>query len=417
MTVDAKTTQPDHRQSIETPYGWAVLAVSLLLVVVGYGSTLLLLVSLKQIAVDLEWPRSVPSRAYACNMIGIGLGGIVMGYWSDRSGPAPAIVLSALAMPAGLWLASNVTEPWQVYLAYGLLIGFIANGALFSPLIANTTRWFDKRRGLAIAIVASGQGVGGTLLAPLFRWVNEHHGWRTTYEWYALVALCLMVPTLLILRRRAPQPHQNTAVLADNRQPLGMPLNTVHAMLFAAIICCCVAMATPLVHLVAHVSDLGFTYAQGAQVLSLLLFTSLFSRLGLGALSDRIGGFRTLLSGSGLQAISLLLFASLGDLWAIYGIAVLFGLGFGGIVPSYAMIIREIFPERRAAWRIAMVMTGGTLGMASGGYAGGWIFDGTGSYVAAFLLGFAFNLGNLAIIGNLYRRHRRGRRMDVAVPA
>jgi MFS family permease len=407
----------DHRQSVETPYGWAVLAVSLLLVVVGYGSTLLLLVSLKQIAVELDWPRSVPSLAYACNMIGIGLGGIVMGYWSDRSGPAPAIVLSAIAMPAGLWLVSNVTEPWQVYLAYGLLIGFIANGALFSPLVANATRWFDRRRGLAIAIVASGQGVGGTLLAPVFRWVNEHNGWRTTYEWYALVALCLMAPTLLILRRRAPKPRRSAAVLADSRQALGLPLNAVHAMLFAAIVCCCVAMAMPLVHLVAHVSDLGFTYAQGAQALALVLFTSLFSRLGLGALSDRIGGFRTLLTGSSLQAISLLLFASLGDLWAIYAVAVLFGLGFGGIVPSYAMIIREIFPERGAAWRIAVVMTGGTLGMAGGGYVGGDIFDGTGSYVSAFLLGFAFNLGNLAIIGTLYRRHRGGRRMDAPVPA
>lgn len=407
----------DHRSSIETPYGWAVLAVSLLLVVVGYGSTLLLLVSLKQIAVELDWPRSVPSAAYACNMIGIGLGGIVMGYWSDRVGPAAPVVLSAIAMPAGLWLVSNVTEPWQAYLAYGPLIGFIANGALFSPLIANATRWFDKRRGLAIAIVASGQGVGGTLLAPLFRWSNEHLGWRTTYEYYALVALYLMAPTLLILRRRAPTPTHAAATLADSRQALGLPLNAVHGLLFAAIVCCCVAMSMPLVHLVAHVSDLGFTYAQGAQALALVLFTSLFSRLGLGALSDRIGGFRTLLTGSGLQAVSLLLFASLGELWAIYGVAVLFGLGFGGIVPSYAMIIREIFPERGAAWRIAVVMTGGTLGMASGGYAGGEIFDSTGSYVLAFLVGFAFNLCNLAIVYTLYRRHRGGRAAVEAVPA
>jgi MFS family permease len=395
--------------SIETRFGWAVVFASLPLITIGSGSTLLLVVSLKQVAIEFGWPRSVPSLAYALNMIGIGLGGIIMGWWSERNGMTGPLLLATVAMAVGLWIVSQATTQWEVHLAYGLFIGFLANGALFAPLVANTTRWFDRRRGMAVALVASGQAIGGTFWAPLFRYINETEGWRTTYTWYAILAACVMPPLILVLRRWPPIAPMRARAPGDDGRVLGLAPDLVNALLFVAIISCCVAMAMPLVQLVAHVSDIGFSMARGAEVLALILAVSFFSRFGLGTLSDRVGGFRTLLFGSSLQAMALVLFIFVRELWAIYSVAVLFGLGYGGIVPSYAIIVREIFPERGAAWRMAIVFLGGTLGMAIGGWLGGYIFDRTGSYADAFLTGLAFNIANLALVSTLFRRQRRER--------
>jgi MFS family permease len=203
------------------------------------------------------------------------------------------------------------------------------------------------------------------------------------------------------MRARAP---------GEDGRVLGLAPDLVNALLFLAIIGCCVAMAMPLVHVVSHVSDIGYPLARGAEVLALILATSFLSRFGLGTLSDRIGGFRILLLGSSLQAVALVLFVFVRELWAIYAVAVLFGLGYGGIVPAYAIIVREIFPARGAAWRMAVVFLGATLGMAIGSWLGGYLFDRTGSYAFAFLTGLAFNIANLALVAILFRRHRRVRR-------
>jgi predicted MFS family arabinose efflux permease len=305
----------------------------------------------------------------------------------------------------------------EIHLAYGLLIGFLANGALFAPLVANTTRWFDRRRGMAVALVASGQAIGGAFWAPLFSYINESEGWRTTYIWYAVLAALLMPPLALVLRRRPPIAPMRPQAPGDDGRVLGLAPDLVNALLFLAIICCCVAMAMPIVHMAAHVSDIGFSMARGAEVLSLILATSFLSRFGLGTLSDRIGGFRTLFFASAVQAVALLVFVFVRELWAIYAVAVLFGLGYGGIVPSYAVIVRAIFPERGAAWRMAVVFLGGTLGMAIGGWLGGTLYDHTGSYGYAFLTGLAFNIANLALVATLFRRHRRARRQHVFAAA
>ena len=401
---------PARPESIETRFGWAIVFASLPLITIGSGSTLLLVVSLKQVAIEFGWPRFVPSLAYAFNMVGIGLGGILMGWWSERSGMTAPLLLAAAAMVAGLAIVSQATTQWEIHIAYGLFIGFLANGALFAPLVANTTRWFDRRRGMAVALVASGQAIGGTFWAPLFRYINESEGWRTTYIWYAILAAILMPPMILVLRRRPPIAPMRAQAPGDDGRVMGLAPDLVNALLFLAIICCCVAMAMPIVQIVAHVSDTGFSMARGAEVLSVILATSFLSRFGLGTLSDRVGGFRTLLLGSSVQAIALLLFVFVRELWAIYAVAVLFGLGYGGIVPSYAVIVREIFPERGAAWRMAVVFLGGTLGMAIGGGLGGYLFDRTGSYGYAFLTGLAFNIANLVLVAALFRRHRRTRR-------
>ena len=403
--------------SIETRFGWAIVFASLPLITIGSGSTLLLVVSLKQVAIEFGWPRSVPSLAYALNMIGIGLGGIVMGWWSERNGMTGPLLLAAVAMAVGLWIVSQATTQWEIHLAYGLFIGFLANGALFAPLVANTTRWFDRRRGMAVALVASGQAIGGTFWAPLFRYINESEGWRTTYTWYAILA---RLRDAAADSRAAPAAaHRTHAGAGAGRRRAGArprprprqraSLHGHHLLLRRHG-----HAARPLV---AHVSDIGYSMARGAEVLALILAVSFFSRFGLGTLSDRVGGFRTLLFGSSLQAMALVLFIFVRELWAIYAVAVLFGLGYGGIVPSYAIIVREIFPERGAAWRMAIVFLGGTLGMAIGGWLGGYIFDRTGSYADAFLTGLAFNVANLALVSTLFRRQRRGRRQHTFAAA
>ena len=294
---------------------------------------------------------------------------------------------------------------------------------LFSPLIANTTRWFVRRRGLAVALVASGQSVSGAIWPHVFRYSNETYGWKETYLWFGLFTLLTMLLVGTVVKRAPPGHGGATKGAAptlrhSEDRVLGLHPNLVLFCLFLAVICCCGAMAMPLVHLVSYASDIGLPTRRAAELLSVALAVSFASRFALGALSDRVGGLRTLLVGSGLQAISLLLFAEVHSLAGLFVVAIIFGLGFGGIVPSYAIIIRDLFPAHGIGWRIPSVLMGGAIGMAVGGWLGGHIFDMTGSYHLAFYLGLAFNIGNLAIIGTLFARwKRRGGLTPAAMPA
>lgn len=402
-----ETAQPDSRDA------WIVAYASAALIMIGLGATLLLAVSLKQIAADFGWPRAVPSLAYAFCLLAEGVGGIFMGLWSERRGMAPVTLLGATSIGVGLILVSLMKAPWQMYLAYGLLVGLFGVSTLFSPLIANTTRWFVRRRGLAVALVASGQSVSGAAWPHLFRYSNETYGWQTTYLWFGVFSLVAMLSLAAIVKRAPPGfgvMHRRDAPAPNSSgdRVLGLNPNLVLFGLFLAIVCCCGAMATPLVHLVSHASDIGHPTARAAELLSVALAVSFTSRFALGALSDRIGGLKTLLLGSSLQAVSLLMFAEVNSLAGLFVVAIVFGLGFGGIVPSYAVIIRELFPARGIGWRIPSVLMGGAVGMAVGGWVGGHIFDMTGSYHLAFYLGLALNIANLAIVGTLFVRWRRG---------
>ena len=394
---------------LDSREAWTVAVASLALIAIGLGNTLALVVSLKLIAAEFDWPRAVPSLAYSLTMLGIGAGGILMGYWSDRAGMGPPVLVGALSIASGLILASFATNQWELYLAFGILGGLLGSSAFFSPLVANATRWFHRRRGMAVALVATGQSIAGAVWPPVFRFVSESYGWRNTFLWFGLFALVTTLPLILIVRRRPPIQTAGGGPGAPLRKDpvLGLPSNLVTALLALAQICCCVAMATPLVHVVAHATDLGFSMARGAEILSVMLATSFFSRFGLGWLSDRIGGLRTLLAGSSLQAVSIVLFILVDDLAGLYIVGFVFGLGFGGIVPSYAIIAREIFPTQGIGWRISTIFMGGTMGMAFGGWMAGHVFDLTGLYQLAFLIGLGFNIANLLIIGLLFGRQRR----------
>ncbi|MDE0940881.1 MAG: MFS transporter [Alphaproteobacteria bacterium] len=395
--------------SIEVRYGWVILFVSLIIHTIGLGAPNILFVTLKPIAEDLGTARAVPSFAYSLLMVGTGIGGIGMGWWLDKRGVMQPVLFGAVMIALGSFLAAQSEGKWSLYLANGVLIGLLGKAAMIAPLVANATRWFDRRRGLAIALIASGQGVAGVIWPPVVRYLNDAGGWRDVYQYYGIFALVTMVPLALFLRPKPPAAALGPATgnVSQTHQVLGLSSNTVQISMWIAVVGCCAAMAMPNVHLFSYATDLGFAPVRAAELLSVLFGAAFFSRLGFGMLADRIGGVRTLLIGSSCQAVMLLVFSQVDTLSGLYIAAFMFGLGFSGIMPCYALLIRLYFPVHQAGWRIAAQYLFAALGMALGGWLGGAIFDYTGSYSDAFLVGVCFNLVNLVVIAFLYSRQIR----------
>jgi MFS family permease len=381
---------------------WGVAVASLLIIFIGWGAPYLVAVALKPMAADLGAERSVPSLASALAYIGSGIGGIFMGWWADRHGAMRPALCGSLMIGLGALVASG-GGAWQLYIGFGLMIGLLGNGGIFAPLMANTSRLFTAKRGTALALVASGQQVAGAVWPPVFRYGVDAAGWRAALFWYGVFALAVLPPLCLALRRRPGAPGSD-GVATDAGgagSTLGLPANLLQALLCLAIVCCCVAMAMPMSHVVALCSDLGYAPARGAEMLSLLLTAAFMSRMIWGRLSDRIGGLRTVLISSSAQALFLSLYLVVDNLVGLYIVSAAFGLGFGGIIPSYVLAIREHFPSGEVGWRIGTVLLFGLCGMALGGWLGGYLYDRFGFYQPAFAVGVAFNLANLALIGGL----------------
>ena len=334
-----------------------------------------------------------------------------MGWWSDRIGVAIPVAIGIVITAIGTIVAGTSQGFITFLIAHGVLMGLLGNSALFVPLLANITHWFDRRRGLAVGIVATGQGVAGTIWIPVFTQVTEAVGWRMTFLYYGAFLVCLL-PATLVLRRRPPDTTKVvTASTAQGRtvDALGISSNLLVGLLSIAIVGCCISMSIPTVHLVSHVTDLGFTRVQGAEVVALALACSIFSRLAWGWISDRIGGLLTLFIGSFLQAFAVFLFVLAQDITQLYLIGMFFGLAFGGIVPAYAIIMRNLLPPTSIGMRIGIVLLFGTIGMALGSWVGGQVFDLNGQYADAFGVGVGANIVNLVIIGFLNIRYWQSR--------
>ena len=399
---DSAEQQPDSR------YAWTRLAVSLLLSTIGGVGMWSVVVALPTVQAEFGVARADASLPYTLTMIGFGVGSIAMGRLSDRFGIMLPVILGAIMIALGYAAAGSSVTLWQYTLAQGLLVG-VGSSATFAPLLAHTSMWFTRRRGIAVGIFASGNYLAGTVWPPVVQHFIESAGWRHTYFGIALFCVASMMPLALLLRR---QPTISEILPTGSRtmphaaHALGLSSGGLQALLIAAGVCCCVAMSMPQVHLVAYCSDLGYGAARGAQMLSLMLGFGIVSRLTFGVICDRIGGLRTLLLGSGLQGAALLMFLPFDGLASLYVISAMFGLFQGGIVPSYAIIVREYFPAKEAGTRVAAVITATLFGMALGGWMSGAIFDLTGSYRAAFINGVAWNLANVSIAVWLLRRGR-----------
>lgn len=402
------------RDQIESPYAWARLALSLLLMTIGGSGMYAITVVLPEIQREFGVARGDASLPYTLTMIGFGIGGILMGRLADRFGVMVPVMVGAVGLGLG-FIGAGLAPGLPLFcLAQGLLIGLLGTSATFAPLVADTSQWFDRRRGLALAICMSGNYTAGAFWPPVIQSFIETVGWRQTYVGMGIFCLASMLPLALVLRRRPPPqaavhavaPAAGRPAMASAR-PLGMAPATLTAVLCVAGVACCVAMSMPQVHIVAYCGDLGFGAARGAEMLSLMLGMGVLSRLASGWISDRIGGLRTLLLGSMLQGVALLLFLPFDGLVSLYLVSGLFGLFQGGIVPAYALIVREYFPPGEAGARVGTVLMATLLGMALGGWMSGAVFDLTGSYRAAFLNGIAWNLLNLSIVGFLLYRARR----------
>ena len=395
------------------PYRYVALFVSTYLILAANGALLLLVVALKPIATEFDWPRSVPSFAYSLQFIGTGVGGIIMGYWSDRRGAAPVVFLGAAMMGSGAMLCGAITEPWHLYAIYGIMLGLLGQATMFGPLMVNIMQWFEDRRGFAVGVVVAGQSLAGAIWPPIFRHFNESAGWRETFFWFGLFAFVTAVPLTFLLRRRHIGQHPPSRVLTQPttgrppRPDLGLPYWLVQGILCTAIVGCCVAMSMPLAHLVAHASDLGHATARAAEMLSVALAVTLVVRLVAGTLLlDRFGGLVALLVFSGTQAVALTLYTIVDGLVALYLVSALFGLGYGGIGMCYPILVREYLPAKQAGWRLGLVNLFGALGMALGGWGAGVVFDLNAAYAPAFAAGVGFNLVNIVIIAALLLRNR-----------
>ena len=393
-----------------------VLIASLMFMLIGTGSIYFIVIALKPIAAEFNWPRAVPSIAYALQYAGAGIGGIFMGWCLDRRGMGIPAVVGASMIGLGGILTSYTSSPFELYLIYGGMLGFFGRSTLFAPLTANISRWFEHNRSFAVGVVGSGQGLAGMIWPQVFHHLIATVGWRQTALYYGLFALTTMLPLALILRQTPPAPAARRAdprneIVPPAPKRAHMSARAVQVTLSTAAIGCCVGMSLPLAHIVSHVSDLGYDPARGAETLSLMLACSaLASFFGVGFLGGRFGGLRAIFVFSSGQALLLTALAFVESLPGLYIAAALFGLGYGGILPCYPVIVRELLPAAEAGRRTGLVLLCAGAGMALGSWLGGAVFDATGAYRTAFLIGVVFNLGNLAIIASLIVRTPRFQR-------
>jgi MFS family permease len=404
--MSAKDRRRERDGEAESPYAWVRLGAALLLSTIGGVGLWSGVVLLPAVQVDFGVARADASLPYTLTMIGFGLSGIAMGRLADRYGVMVPVVIGSVVMAAGFAASGAAPSLWLYALAQGLLVG-VGSAATFGPLLADTSMWFHRRRGAAVGIIASGNYVAGAIWSPIVQHFISTAGWRATCVGIAVFTVVTMLPLALLLRRRPPHHDDAPAEfrpLAGPGERLGVSPRALQVLLMISGVSCCVAMSMPQVHLVAYCSDLGYGAARGAQMLSVMLACGIVSRLAFGVISDRIGGLRTLLIGAGLQCASLILFVPFDGLVSLYLISALFGLFQGGIVPSYAIIIREYFAPTEAGARVGAVLLATLWGMALGGWMSGAIFDASGSYRAAFVNGILWNLVTLSIAGWLLRR-------------
>jgi MFS family permease len=392
---------------VESPLAWRRLAVAVALTTVGSVGMWSVPVVLPVVQVEFGVARADASLPFTLTMLGFACGGVAMGRLSDRFGILAPIICGAITLGLGFIVAGLASSLMPFALVYAL-IGF-GSSATFGPLIADVSQWFTRRRGIAVAIAAAGNYVSGAIWPPILHHFIAGEGWRATHFGVGVFCVVTMLPMVVMLRHPAPvHDVESTDVFAgDGRRGLGLSPNALQAVLCVAGLACCVAMAMPQVHIVAYCGDLGYGVARGAEMLSVMLAFGIVSRIASGFIADRIGGVATLLLSSALQGFALFLYLLFDGLGSLYVISALFGLFQGGIVPMYAIIVREYFSPKEAGTRLGIVLMATLFGMALGGWMSGLIFDLTGSYRAAFANGLAWNLVNALIALWLLMRPRQ----------
>jgi MFS family permease len=390
----------------DSPRAWLRLGATMLISTIGGVGMWSVVVSLPAVQAEFGVARAAASLPFTLAMFGFATGGVVMGRLLDRIGILGPISFGAVALGVGYAGAANAHSLLAFALAHAV-IGF-GSSVTLGPLMADISQWFVRRRGLAVTLCSSGNYFAGALWPPVVQQAIAHYGWRSTHLSIGLFAgTAMLILGWVALRRRAPVA---SAAAGGQRvispETLGLSPRALQTLLAVASVCCCVAMAMPQVHIVAYCGDLGYGVARGADMLSLMMAFGVLGRILSGLIADRVGGLRTLMLGSALQAVALFMYLLYDGLISLYVISALFGLFQGGIIPSYALIVREYFAPKEAGTRVGIVLMASLLGMALGGWMSGYIFDVSGSYRAAFLNGLGWNFINGAIVLWLLSRRR-----------
>ena len=396
--ADHRAGTADIEHDLDSAYAWRRLLASLALATIGGIGIWSAVVVLPAIETEFGLDRGGASLPYFATMLGLATGGIIFGRLSDRFGVMPLLIFSSLVLGAGYVVSAQATSYWQFVVVQAVMIGMLGASASFGPLVADISLWFKRHRGMAVGIVASGNYLAGAVWPPILEQMIDSVGWRETHMTVGVFCTLAMLPLCLMLRQRSSAvKNEPSGQSSPQFTSAGMSPATLQALLVLAGLACCIAMSMPQVHIVAYCLDLGYGTARGAEMLSIMLALGIVSRLASGWIADHIGGVRTLILGSMLQCLALLLYLPFDGLTPLYVVSAIFGLSQGGIVPSYALIVRDYFPAKEAGARVSLVLMATVVGMAIGGWMSGEIYDLTGSYQAAFLNGIAWNLLNMSI--------------------
>jgi MFS family permease len=393
-------------ESVETPRSWLVAVTAVTMLALAQGGPLIVVVGLKPIADDLGQGLSLPSLASALGFLGSGVGGVLCGWLAGRIGIRLVAMLGGAMLAAGLALAS-LGSAWALLVGVAVGVGMFGTGALFAPMFTHVSMWFDRRRGSALALMASGQYIAGALWPPLFDRAIAAHGWQRTMLGFGVLAAAVMIPLAAVVLRPAPIASPGSRTLAEpqvGQKVLGLPPNVALALIAAASFLCCIPMAMPAAHLVAFCTDRGFSNATGAYMLSVMLLAAFVSRQVWGAISDRIGGLPTVFIGNIAQTLAMIGFVQVSDEAGLFAVAGAYGLGFGGITPAYVLAVRGLFPAAEAHWRVPAQLLASLSGMAFGTWLAGAIHDRVGFYAPAWWLGIVVNVVQLVLVGWLLWR-------------
>jgi MFS family permease len=391
---------------VDSKSSWVVATVSVVVVGTAFGAPWLAAVALKDIAAEAGGTRAVPALATALAWFGSAFGGIAMGWIAERVGVRWTVMFGSVMICLGLAIAT-LGPNWALYIGYGVFVGLIGLSGINAPLFVYISKWFERRRGSALALISSGTYIAGALWPPIFERAIAYAGWRQAMLWFAVFQAGFILPLAAGFLRRPPE--QPAAVVThhaatEQANVLGWPPKLVFAALSAAIFLCCVPMAMPQSHLVAFCSDRGISQSHGAVMLSVLLGSAFLCRQIWGLIADRIGGLHTVLLGSVMQAMTMSAFLLTQDEVGLFTVSAVFGMGFSGMIPATLLAGRQLFPPAEAAWRIPTLLLCSGCGMATGGWLAGILYDHFGYYGPAFATGIAVNLLNLAIILTLVGR-------------
>lgn len=391
--------------SVETRQSWIIAVTAVTMLALAAGAPLTVVIGLVPISETLGGGRSLPSLATSLAYLGSGAGGVLCGLMIGRFGHRAVAMFGGAAILAGLALAS-LGQAWSLLVGIGLGVGVFGNGALFAPMVAYVSLWFDRRRGTALALVSSGQYIAGFVWPFAFERAIAAFGWQATMLAYGVFAATIVVALAALVLVPPPVPVGGWGAVRSTKgsRVLGMRPNVALGVLAAGSFLCCVPMAMPAAHLVAFCADLGIAASRGAVMLSVLLLAAFVARQFWGWLSDRIGGLWTVFAGSVAQVAGMLGFLATQDEAGLFFVAAAYGLGFGGIIPAYVLTVRALFPASEANWRVPALLFVSLSGMAFGAWLAGAIYDAVGFYAAAWWAGIAFNIVQLGIIGFLLMR-------------